>query len=862
MKTTALIPVLLMCTTVLAAQNHQNIDKTATAARISSQSIHLDGQLNDTGWQQAPAYNGFTQRDPKDGAEATYPTSFRIVYDTEYLYVGINAIDGNLDKIKAILTRRDEYTESDWVYVSLDSYNDNRTAFEFGLNAAGVQHDLRRYDDNNADFDWDAVWEGAVHIHNSGWSAEFQIPFRELRFNTGDNMEWGLQVYREFPRNNNELDVWNYWSKDETGFVSQYGRLTGLSDIESIRPLYIAPYVVGQSNFSENLVTSSHPETYDLTSNLGADVRYTFSNGLTMNATINPDFGQVEADPADFNLTEYETYFPEKRPFFKEGSNILNFNVGIGDGNAQNNSLYYSRRIGARPSRILTAGKLTGKTKQGLSIGVMNATTADGFTALSSNPNTGGSEPLTNYFLSRVQKDYRDGQTTIGGLITSVNRQLDQTNESYLHSAAYTGGLDFSHEFLDREYSVEGKFAFSNVQGTDEAITRTQTSSARYFQRPDAKYISVDTTKTSLTGFANNFAVAKNEGHWRAAVGILNYGPGFEVNDLGFLQRVDDVTQFIWVGYREWEQNSYFQEYSINFNEWTAWNYAPTLLNKGGNINAHATLLNNWETGTGVNYNYGGLNTTALRGGPAIASPSNWNTWGYLETDNRKDVSYELFGMYFENADDIYQYELSLNIKLRPRQNFQFSMEPGFRELSDTWAWICKAYDHEGNTHYIFSGLEQKTFSLTLRADYTMTPNLSIQYYAQPYFTAGKYANYIETDQRLARDFGKRFTSLENFEVNYNNSTGEYAYEVTGDNTPDYFGTSSPRNDFNYKQYRSNMVIRWEYFSGSTLYLVWSQGYTDVTQMGNIQLTRDVRSLFDAPSDNVLLLKLSYLLNV
>ncbi len=853
---------LLLIGATLLGQNLKLRNRAAEAVRVNPQSITIDGKLDDPGWRTATAYDSFTQRDPRDGTEPTYPTSFRIAYDGEYLYVAVNAIDAEPDKIKAILTRRDEYTESDWVYVSLDSYNDNRTAFEFGLNAAGVRHDLRRYDDTSADFDWDAVWDGAVQIHNAGWSAEFRIPFRELRFNSSPDMQWGLQVYREFPRNDNELDVWNYWSKDENGFVSKYGKLVGLSDVESTRPLYVSPYVVGQSNISDKIKTMDHPKAYDLSSNIGADVRYTFSNGLTMNATVNPDFGQVEADPADFNLTAFETYFAEKRPFFKEGSNIMTFSLGFGDGDAQNNSMYYSRRIGSQSANILGAGKLTGKTDNGLSVGVMDATTANNFSVFGSNTNLNTNQPLTNYFLGRLQKDYRDGQTTVGGIFTATNRDLNSATRDYLHSAAYTGGLDFENQFHDRAYLIQGALAFSNVQGSPEAITQTQMSSARYFQRPDANYVSVDSAATSLSGYATKLILAKISGHWQGALGLLNYSPGFDINDLGYLQQVDNIQQFTWISYREWEPTRFFQEYQINFNQWATWDYAPQLKSKGGNVNAHATLLNNWDVGTGLNHNFHGLNTTELRGGPAIAAPSNWSWWGYVDTDSRKNLYSETSWSYFVNADKVYQYELSTGVVFRPRQNLQCLIEPGYTQLIDTWAWIGKAFDQSNTTHYLFSGLDQKVLSLTLRADFTLMPNLSIQYYAQPYITAGKYHDFIETADVKAQDFNKRFTSLKNYSVSQNQSTDQYEYDVTGDGNPNYYSTTAPRTDFNYKQFRSNLVIRWEYSSGSTLYLVWSQGYTEYEHQGQFHLSRDFNTLFSAPSDNVLLLKVSYLLNV
>jgi len=318
-------------------------------AKYIDKKITIDGVPDEVAWQFGDWQGGFYQRNPDDGQPETYNTEFCVLYDETYLYVAARAHDPEPDKIIAILSRRDNYTESDWLYVSIDSYNDNRTAFEFGINAAGVKHDIRRFDDENVDWDWDALWDGDAHINDQGWSAEWRIPFSELRFSSGADMNWGFQVYRELPRINNELSVWSYWSQSEEGFVSNYGNLEGLQNVRASQPLYFSPYFASKAKVSDNLVTEVHAENYDFLYNLGGDFRYSGSNGITLNATLNPDFGQVEADPADYNLSNYETYFPEKRPFFKEGGNIFNFPLGFGDGGMANNSLFYSRRIGRAP---------------------------------------------------------------------------------------------------------------------------------------------------------------------------------------------------------------------------------------------------------------------------------------------------------------------------------------------------------------------------------------------------------------------------------------------------------------------------------------------------------------------------------
>ena len=854
-------------------------DKEIEAFRAEQSEISIDGKLNESVWMLATEGNHFTQRDPSDGDTPTYPTSFRVVYDQENLYVGIRACDEEPGKIKNILTRRDEYTSSDWLYVSIDSYNDNRTAFEFGLNAAGVKHDLRRFDDQNADWDWDAVWEGSVSIDDRGWTAEFKIPFHELRFTYSDAMEWGFQVYREFPRNNNELSVWNYWSKDESGFVSQYGSLKGLSDIHASNPVYVAPYIVGQSRISEDLRNQAHPNNYDLLSNIGGDIRYSFSNGLTLNGTINPDFGQVEADPADYNLTNFETYFSEKRPFFMEGGNILNFSLGVGDGGLSSNSLFYSRRIGRAPhlsadpededylaiespdrTNILTATKLTGKTRKGLSVGVMDAVTAEEQATIlygqgQSLPEV--IEPMTNYFLARLQQDFRNGQTTMGGVLTSTNRRLDNTGITSLRSGAYTGGIDLNHEFFDRKYAFQAALAFSRVEGSRDAITETQMSSARYFQRPDASHVSVDSNATSLSGLAEKLVIGKiGGGHWRFMTGVVGSTPGFEINDLGFMRQVDQHSQFFWVQYREWKSTKLLSQYFINFNQWTGWTNEPELIENGGNVNAHLTFTNNWRLGGGYTVNLPGLSPSDLRGGPAVRVDRRDFLWTYLQTDDSQDISLNIFTNHMM-ASDAGMSSYDVITTFRPQHNIQFSLGPGVRFIQDKWGWVTEATDTQDNPHSIFSDMDQTTWSMTIRADYTLRPNLSIQYYAQPFLTAGKYRDYKEVVAPRARAFDDRFHTFTDAEIS--EADGNLEVDRNLDGNAEY--SFEPR-DFNYKQFRSNLVLRWEYTSGSILYLVWSQGFTHEESISRFDMNRDIRTLFRAPSDNVLLVKASYLLNI
>ncbi len=855
--------------------------RSATAILLNGDNVDLDGKLDEPAWRLAKWESNFIQRNPNDGTPATYPTEFGVLYDHDYLYIGARAFDPEPQKISSILSRRDDYTESDWMYVSIDSYNDNRTAFEFGLNAAGVKHDVRRFDDDDMEEEWDAVWDGKVCVDAQGWTAEWRIPFRELRFTASDAMEWGLEFYREIPRHNNELSVWNYWSQSDEGFVSRYGSLHGLSNIKVQRPIYLMPYVAGQSHVSDDLINSVHPDRYDLLYNLGGDIRYSSPTGLTLNATINPDFGQVEADPADFNLTEFETYFSENRSFFIEGANILSYPLGYGDGDSQNNSLFYSRRIGRAPqgsvytddstvvsitrptgTNILGATKITGKTESGFSLGVMEALTATEKATLHHSDNSTEGviiEPMTNYFLSRFQQDFKDGTTTIGGIFTAVNRDLKNTPLNYLHKAAYTGGLDLSHEFAKRQYEIIATLAFSNVRGDTTAIQRTQKSSARYFQRTDAGHLTYDPQATSLSGYSFKSVLSKTSGHVRAAIGAYGYSPKFEINDFGFLTNVDVINQFMWVQYYQWEPGKLFRDYRLNLNQWYSCDFAGVRRNLGGNVNMHFTFNNNWNFGYGVNVNFGGYDPAMNRGGPTLFIAPNGNVWAYANTDARKDLYYYIDFFYFRNKDrePVMSFGGEQDVTWRPRKNLKLTASVYYERLNDTWAWIGKARDENNALKYVWSHMKMNTLNLTMRVDYTVTPTLSIQYYGQPYFAAGDYFNFLYLADSKNKDYWKRFSPYGE-QISYDKSNNLYSVDKNGDDIPEYNFVGQP--DFNYKQFRSNFVIRWEYLTGSTLFLVWSQGFTNYELFREFNFSQDTRTLFNGVSDNVFMIKISQML--
>lgn len=859
--------------------------RSINAVYINNGSIHIDGSLGDPAWQRAEYASDFIQRDPLEGKAATERTEFAVLYDDEFIYIGLKAYDSDPSGISSILSRRDEETPSDWVHVSLDSYNDHRTAFEFWLNPLGVKRDLRRYDDMNMDLNWDAIWEGKAALEEDGWSAEFRIPFRELRFSNGKNQTWGLQVFRYIARKN-EDDFWSFWPKEETGWVRHYGRLNNLVKIPRQRRIYVAPYTTGRYATASAYKTPVHPETYDLGSNLGADLKVGLTNNLTLDLTLNPDFGQVEADPAELNISAFETFFPERRPFFVEGGNIYQFGLGIGDNPMSNNSLFYTRRIGRNPhhypdteegyveapmaTTILGAGKLSGKTSSGWSIGILDAMTAEEQATIEyeeAPTEKETVEPLTNYFVTRVQKDYREGKTTIGGIATATNRRLDDAHLNWLHRDAYGAGFDISHRFKDDTYEFSTNIGFSNVRGSREAITETQLSPNHGFQRPGAPHLGVDSSATMLSGFAGNMVLSRNRGeHWRWAIGGWFYSPGFNANDIGYNRNVDNSIQFIWWQYREDDPGRIIRRWSLNFNGWTGFTFAwlDEMTSLGGNINGGLTFMNYWSLNGGIGLDARGLNTTGLWGGPAMTEDPTQNSWFSVSSDYRKALSVGAnSSMGSAPESGVRWSSISASLTWRPTNYFSLTASSGWSGMHDTWStWsdygpITDA--QTGAEQYIMATLDRQTVSATIRFDLSLTPNLTIQYYGNPFVTAGAFSEdkLVLKGQYEAEHFKDRFHVFTDAERDFDGDP--YTYDTDDDGAINF---ELWNRDFNYKQFSSNLVLRWEYQTGSAIYLVWAQNMSEELETGDFNVGRDVQDLFGIEAENIFLIKASYLMNI
>jgi len=840
----------------------------AMAMRAQPEAPHLDGRLDEAAWALAPSFGDFIQRDPNEGQPATERTEVRVLFTDDALYVAVRAYDSRPDLVRGQLTRRDAESPSDWIVVAVDSYHDRRTAFQFWVNPAGVKRDIYVFNDGDEDDSWDAVWDVAVSRDPGGWTAEYRIPFSQLRFTAGTD-RFGFNVGRIVNRIN-ETSMWRLLPKNQPGDVSHYGDLEGLAGIRPPRRLEILPYSVGRTE--RTLVEAGNPfrDGRDAAATAGADVKMGIGSNLTLDATINPDFGQVEADPAVVNLSAFETFFPERRPFFLEGVNIFRFPIALGDGDGADEQLFYSRRVGRRPpgdaepppggysetlqnSSILGAAKLSGKTTSGWTIGLLGALTAEehGRVADSTGAIVGSEAiaPRTSHFIGRLARDLRNGRTVLGIFGTYLHRDLP-SNLDWLRRDAASLGVDWNHRFSQDRYRFRGWAVGSNVRGSAEAITLTQQSSARYFQRPDLDYVTYDTTRTALSGVAAQMTVGKENGDWRWSTGLDTRSPGFEVNDIGFMRDADRTIQYAWLNRRWLRPGRIFRRAGINFNQHSVWNYGWDRRGLGGNVNANFTLTNYWGGYAGVQRNLGGL-ANELRGGPLIRIPSNTNGWAGFFSDERKPLQLFANGWFFsQDESGAHGGGVSTSVTWRPSSQLDLSLEPSVDWNHDTWQYL-ETSPVLGNTEYFFGGLQQTTVAMGLRANATFTSTLSLQVFAQPYYSAGAYTDVKHVIDPRGRTFQEELASL----GSNRDSSGSFLLDLDGNGQTDW---TIANPDFNFLSFRSNVVLRWEYRRGSTLFLVWQQTRDSGGSNGQFQPGDAMRTMARTMPENVFVVKLNY----
>ncbi|MBM4193463.1 MAG: carbohydrate binding family 9 domain-containing protein [Gemmatimonadetes bacterium] len=814
-----------------------------TAMRTATAPV-IDGKDTDAAWRDAPLISDFLEYEPNPGADLRFKTELRVLYDDRYLYVLGRMHDPAPDSIISLLSRRDTRTESEQLKLVIDSYHDGRTAYQFITNPAGVKRDFYVYNDQIEDPSWDAVWDVGTSIDEHGWVAEFRIPFSQIRFNGEKEKTFGLLAVRDVARTRQRIS-WPLYQRNRQGYVSQAGVLVGISDIPEPRRMEFTPYLVGKtfSRLSGNKWGMPSDKT------IGGDAKIGLASNLTLDATMNPDFGQVEADPAVLNLSAFEQFYSERRPFFIEGAGIYQFGPNCGDGgdDAGCPSLFYSRRIGRAPqlagrygdassptaTRILGATKLSGRFANGLSIGVMDAMT-EGV----SGPGGKTLEPRTNYGVARVRQEFGRGQGDIGAVFTATDRSLDSWSEPYLRSSAYTGGIDGRRRLWSNNYELRGFVAVSRVAGSAAAIASTQRSSVHQYQRPDAG-LRYDPNRTSLTGDWEAVSFSKfGGGMTRFSVNYDRTSPGFEMNDVGFQSRADQQNASAWYQVAWQRPGPWYRMGFLNFNHYRGWTTNGLPVYSGGNVNGHVQFKNTMWAHLGINLNNieATYDDRRARGGPAVRNSPSMNFWAGVDGDQRKWYTPNVF---FGGArgDAGRSHHVWVNPSVNMRASSRFSAELGMNLSKGTDATQWRGnYGVIGSdtTHYTFAKLKQTTLGVTTRLNLTATPELTLQFYAQPFVTTGTYSDWKQLGRSRAASFTERY-------VPYNG----------GD-----------PGGFNFRQFRSNTVLRWEYMPGSALFLVWQQGREAYDAVAtNFDFGRDPRDLFGLHPQNTFLVKLSYWLN-
>jgi hypothetical protein len=838
----------------------------------------LDGALTEPAWATAEVASGFTQMRPDPGEPSSQRTEAHVLYDDDALYIGFRCYDDDPEEIVRRLARRDDWNISDKVVVAVDSYGDGRTAFVFGVNAAGVKYDFLIYNDSNEDFSWDAVWDVAVAPMEGGWTAEFRIPLSQLRFQVDTGaQQWGIEFQRDIARRD-EKSFWAPILPDQDGIVSRFGTLGGLEGLTSPRRLEVQPYVASRLTREPGDVDDPFYSENNVAATVGADLKYGLTSNLTLAATINPDFGQVEADPAVVNLSQFEVFFEERRPFFIEGIDVFEFGGTRAYTTVFRPTFFYSRRIGRRPQRsldsdtyeyldvpdqttIASAAKLSGKVG-GWSIGVLDAVTVEEhaeYLTPDGDRLTAAVEPLTNYAVGRIKRDFRDGGTVVGGLVTATNRSMSESAfASLVPEHAYVGGVDFEHSWADRTWAVNGTLVGSYVAGSAEVIEEIQRAPQRYFQRPDADYLTVDPTRTSLSGTYGELAVARTSGKLRGSLTANLVSPGFDVNDLGFQSRSDGYALSGIVLYNENDPGAgWLRRWGGNVNWNVATNGAGQVINGRLNANANLQLSNLWGGGVYVGGNPVEVyNDRLTRGGPIGRRPADLggNVWVY--SDSRKAVSGDAFVFarteFIDNPE--YDVETGLDITVRPNGALELVLSPSFSTQYDTDQYITAVDDEAAaatfGTRYVFGDIEQTSFALGLRANWTFSPDLTLQLYAQPFVTAGQYSGFKEFRAPGTYDF-----DVYGVDRGAVTADGD-AFVVEPGDGGEGFTFGDP--DFNFRSLRGSAVVRWEYRPGSALFFVWQQQRDAVEPFGDFDLDRDFGAIFREDVQNIFLIKATY----
>jgi hypothetical protein len=841
------------------------------ARRVPGGAIRVDGRLDDEGWRDTTAITDFVQKEPTEGAEPSDPMEVRFAYDDTALYIGARMTSREGRVIQAPLGRRDSIDQAEHILVSFDTFLDRRSAVTFGVTAAGVRIDRFHASDNEDSFDsgFDPVWQSQTSISTDGWTAELWIPFSQLRFNPQDALVWGLNIHR-FRPNLNEEDYWILIPRTQRAWSSRFGELRGIASVPASRRIELLPYVAGASTLhAARDKVNPFNRGANLTSRVGADVKMGIGPNLTLDATINPDFGQVEADAAEVNLSAFETRFPEKRPFFLEGAQL--FNIG-------HPNFYYSRRIGARPSgpapgifvdypsaqTILGAAKLSGRLPSKTSIGVLAAATGEEFAETTSSTEGLDSSrvlvaPRAFHAVGRVVQDFGPLGNTAGFFINAMHRDVgsgDPLAGLLVRNALGVAGNTMLR-FSGGDYELRASGGTSYIDGDAAAIERVQRSSAHYAQRPDRTYSVLDPTLTSLAGWTVQANFDRVSGrHWLFGTSTKIDSENFETNDFAQLTGADGLTISGNLRYRETQPGKVFRSYSIGFD--VSNDSTLRWLRQSGNLrpNVNVTWANYWTSSISVTRNLPQESVSLTRGGPLMARVGGWNT--SVNFGNRSTSQTRWTGnVTVANTDDGGKTRrVSTTLSVRPGPRWQLSANPFWERLTETQQYVTTFANGRPETYgsrYVFSFIDRSTISTQFRLSFTLKPDMNLDVYGEPFAASGRYYDYGEL---LAAGVSERLlygTSGTTVEVQADGSRvvriGDLSYTLRN-------------RDFNTLSFRSNVVLRWEWRPGSTLYVVWQQDRSNTDTIGSYVSAADMFRSVRAPGRNVFVIKSSFWLPV
>lgn len=881
----------LVCLFTLAAHpanadTPQSDRRIVTARRLDKQ-LTIDGVLSEPQYQH-PGESNFLQKDPDEGKPSRHRTEVWVHYDDAALYVSAKLYDTAPDSIVSKLGRRDVFLSSDWFYVGIDSYNDKRSGFFFGVYPSGSVVDGTLYNDSWDDNSWDAIWEVATAVDAEGWNVEMRIPYSQLRFPKLDEYVWGINFARNIDRYAEESQ-WSLVKKGTGVWVSGFGELHGIRDINPPARLEILPYIASSAEALVDEPGNPFRNNIDLFGRAGADIKVGLGSNLTLNTTINPDFGQVEVDPAVVNLTQFETFFQEKRPFFIEGSDYFSFGFGGANNNWGfnwgNPMFFYSRRVGREPqggvprddysyssrprnTTILGAAKLTGRVAEGWSLASMHALTQREFARTDSNGIRFDDvvEPLAYYGVARSLREFDNGRSAIGLIGTATIRDLNKNYlQDHFNRRAFSLGIDgWTHLDSSKTWVLTGWVAGSRIEASSPRIVSRQRSPLRYYQRPDQDYVAVDSSAQSLSGYATRWALNSQKGNFRLNAAIGAVSPGFETNDLGFQFRGDLINGHVVAGYQWYEPDGIFRRKGLNAATYRSYNYGGQRTGEGYFLFTNYQLMNYWGGNVNLFFNPAYLDVRSTRGGPAMMTTRSYSFYLGMYTDQRKDITIDLDVEAGRSESGGNRMFVSPGVEWKPTSGISLRFSPSYVHDITNAQWVTRYDDpaavHTFGARYIFGKLDQHELSGVFRLNWTFSPTLSLQVYVQPLISVGSYSEFKELRQPSTYTFtmyGADGTAIQTVQ----NADGSTSYKVDPDGNGPLSDFTFSNPDFNYKSFRGNAILRWEYMPGSTLYFAWTHGRVDERHPGDLRLGRDVGDLFRNEPDNVFMIKISYWLN-